>query len=122
MNKKWLTYILFLPVIVLLGFWLFDSQEVRPTIEPLMNDFQAVTVNTAANVFERRYEAPSEIPDTFRLAAENEQLVLYVEEETAAILVFDKVNGEQWASYDYQADYVEMQYSQEIINYIKSGV
>ncbi|WP_429967063.1 DUF5696 domain-containing protein [Enterococcus sp. AZ173] len=122
MNKKWLTYILFLPMIVLLGFWLFDSQEVRPTIEPLMNDFQAVTVNTAANVSEGRYEAPSEIPDTFRLAAENEQLVLYVEEETAAILVFDKVNGEQWASYDYQADYVEMQYSQEIINYIKSGV
>lgn len=122
MNKKWLTYILILPVIAFLVVWLISPKEEKPRIEPIMNDFQAVTVNTAAKASEESYDVPSEIPASFRLVAENEQLMLYVEEETAAIIVFDKVNGEQWTSYDYQADYVEMQYSQEIVNYIKSGV
>jgi len=100
MNKKWLTYILILPVIAFLVVWLISPKEEKPRIEPIMNDFQAVTVNTAAKASEESYDVPSEIPASFRLVAENEQLMLYVEEETAAIIVFDKVNGEQWTSYD----------------------
>lgn len=62
------------------------------------------------------------IPESFVKVAENNQLELYVEEATAAILVRDLYNGYVWSSYDVEKDLEGEGYSQEVINYMLSGV
>lgn len=105
--------------------WLVQPAKEKSIIEPLMNDYQAVTVNVEMEgevLGENDLFSITEVPESFQMVAENTQLILYLEQETAAIIIFDKLNGELWASYDYQTDFAAKQYSQEVINYIKSGI
>jgi len=61
-----------------------------------------------------------EITAPFEKVAENDQLELFLDKETLAIAVRVKENGYVWFSYDVDADLSD--YSQEMINQIKSGV
>ncbi|ERJ13062.1 DUF5696 domain-containing protein [Haloplasma contractile] len=63
-----------------------------------------------------------EIPDRFLKVAANDYLELYLEEETLAIAIRNVSNGYVWFSYDVTNEFNPEQYSEEIVNKIKSGV
>lgn len=60
------------------------------------------------------------IPDYFEKVADNNKLELFLEKRTLAIAIRVKENGYVWYSYDVNADLSN--YSQEMLNRIKSGI
>lgn len=64
----------------------------------------------------------STIPDTFERVAENNQLELFLDQESIAIAVRNKANGYTWYSYDVDMNMEEKKLSKEMTNYMKSGI
>lgn len=128
MVKKWWG----LAIVILIAAALFathrlgDHQSVKYGIAAAQSSHKAIAVNDGQGCIgpakEAAGNAAAAVPASFRKAAENSQLALYVEEETAAVAVKDKCSGETWFSYDVGMDQGGAKYSAEIAGYMKSGV
>lgn len=101
---------------------LFSSlNEVKYGVAVADGDPSLAAVNdTAASCTQR--EPAQAIPQSFKKAAENEQLELYVEEESVAIAVKEKCSGYTWFSYDVGMDMAKAGYSADMIAFIRSGI
>ncbi|EOR22744.1 MULTISPECIES: DUF5696 domain-containing protein [Niallia] len=112
--------LLLVAVVIGLIYWV-NSKDVAYGIEVEKDHFEQITVNDEFISSKFQYEETT-IPSSFKKVAENEQLELYLEEETIAIAVKQKSNGYVWYSYDLQENVGEKEDSQEIKNYIQSGI
>lgn len=112
--------VLFIVIGIIFFFSISRTEKVSDTkiIEP---NFEKIVVNDQLGVITTDNKS-EDIPTSFKKIAENDQLELFVEEETIAIAIVDKTNGTVWASYDTESDLAADGYSQEIINYIQSGI
>lgn len=111
-----------LTIALIVGLILFAQKPTKEAyeIDVPKGNYKDITVNDMRGQC-MDVEKPSDIPSTFKKAAENERLQLYVEEETIAFMVVDKCNGYVWASYDVERDFDEDGYSNEVINFMKGG-
>ncbi|NLJ19490.1 DUF5696 domain-containing protein [Globicatella sulfidifaciens] len=108
-------------IISIVGFFLINNREEPKSVTVAQSNHQAIVVNDQ-NPGCRVSKGSTDIPEDFDKVAENEQLELFVEEETVAILIRDKCNDYVWSSYDVDRDLASEGYSQEMINYMRSGV
>lgn len=83
-------------------------------------DYTEITVNDHEDI--QVVEGTHKIPDSFQKVAENDQLILYLEEETIAIAITYKANGYTWFSYDPLVDMEEKKITKEMSDYMKSGI
>jgi hypothetical protein len=104
-----------------LNYLLNDFQKVEYGVAVAQSNYEDIVVNERPNTCADK-ATEAKIPDTFKKAAENEQLELYLEEESVAIAVKDKCNGYTWFSYDVNNDMQEAGYSTEMAGYMKSGI
>lgn len=123
MVKKILKYGIICLILAALGlnYLLNHSQKVEYGIAVAQSNYEDIVVNERPKTCSNQ-SAEAKIPNTFKKAAENEQLELYLEEESVAIAVKDKCNGYTWFSYDVNLDMQEAGYSAEIAGYMKSGI
>ncbi|MFC5464117.1 DUF5696 domain-containing protein [Lederbergia graminis] len=124
MVKKLLIYGTIVLVLIISGvsFHFLNMDNVKYGIAVTQDNYQSVVVNDQVVACNNETESTTEIPAKFKKVAENEQLELYLEENTVALMVKDKCNGYTWSSYDVSRDMVEAGYSPEIINFIQAGV
>lgn len=123
MVKKILKYGIILLILAALGvnYLLNHYQKVDYGVVVSKSHYEDITVNDKLNVCMDK--APEvKLPVTFRKVAENNQLELYLEDESVAIAVKDKCNGYIWFSYDVNLDMKEAGYSAEVVGYMKSGI
>ncbi|MGZ9585467.1 DUF5696 domain-containing protein [Paenibacillus marinisediminis] len=121
--KKYLKFGIVFLILAAFGvnFLLSDVQDVKYGIAAAESNPNSFAVNDTPNTCAIKASA-AKIPATFKKVADNEQLELYLEEETVAIAVKDKCNGYTWFSYDVGMDMKGAGYSADMIAYIKSGI
>jgi hypothetical protein len=123
MVKRFIKYgaVIFILSIIGVTYFQINTQGIQYAIAVAEDNFRDVIVsdhkNTCANQFDE-----ADIPEQFKKVAENEQLELYLEEESVAIAVKDKCNDYTWFSYDVHKDMESAGYTQEMIRYMKSGI
>lgn len=122
MVKNIAKYGIVLLAILLIGanFLISDVKVVPYGIARAKDNSQSVVVNDQTQC-QVKYEN-NKIQEPFKKVAENEQLELYLEEESVAIAVKEKCSGYVWYSYDAMKNMTANDDSPEIINYIKSGI
>lgn len=98
-----------------------DRQDVKYGLAVAQSNYEDIAVNDGTKTC-AAHAAEASVPDTFKKVADNEQLELYLEEESVAIAVKDKCSGYVWFSYDVGTDMQEAGYSADMIAYIKSGI
>ncbi|MCJ8010856.1 DUF5696 domain-containing protein [Paenibacillus sp. KQZ6P-2] len=123
MAAKMIKYGIILIIAVLLGvgYWLNGLPDVKYGIAAPVSNYKDITVNDKPAGCSGN-DVKTEIPDSFAKVAGNDQLELYLEEESVAIAVKDKCNGHTWFSYDVSKDMEEAGYNAEMTAYIKSGL
>ncbi|GMQ57926.1 DUF5696 domain-containing protein [Vallitalea sediminicola] len=121
-NKKIKYIITFLVIAVLLLIALKKCfEEVPNRITMGKYDYSTIIVNDEETM-NQSDDYDFTIPDTFERVAENDQLELFLDEESIAIAVRNKVDGYTWYSYDVDMNMEEKKISKEMNNYIKSGI
>ncbi|MEW9050039.1 MAG: DUF5696 domain-containing protein [Neobacillus sp.] len=123
MVKKGLKYgVIPLIIAIVIFIYMFGNMNnVKYGIAVAQDDYHSIIVNDkVANCTQK--SLGEEIPAQFKKVAENERLELFLEEESVAIAVKEKCSGYTWYSYDVHLDLQKEKYSQEMINYFKSGI
>ncbi|OIJ17483.1 hypothetical protein BKP37_03035 [Anaerobacillus alkalilacustris] len=120
-DKYWKYGVALLVVAILGASFFINTINVPYGIAVAQDNFRSVTVNDQMGICTNPL-IETNIPERFKKLAENEQLELYLEEETLAIAVRDKCNGYTWFSYDVHRDLEAEGYSQEMIRFMKSGI
>jgi hypothetical protein len=123
MVKKGLKYgVIPLLIIIVIFIYLFENMNtVKYGIAVTQDDAHSVIVNDQEAKCTDQ-SLGDEIPEQFTKVAENKQLELFLEKESVAIAVKEKCSGYTWYSYDVHLDLQKENYSQEMINYFKSGI
>ncbi|WP_332693604.1 DUF5696 domain-containing protein [Halalkalibacter lacteus] len=123
MVKRFMKYGVAFLILSIIGvtYFQFNTQGIQYAIAVAEDNFKDVIVNDQKGTCTNQL-VEEDIPERFTKVAENEQLELYLEEESVAIAVKDKCNGYTWFSYDVHRDMEADGYSQEMIRYIHSGI
>ncbi|WP_100405240.1 DUF5696 domain-containing protein [Bacillus solitudinis] len=123
MVKKVMKYGVVLLIVSIIGvtYFQFNSQGVPYAIVVAEDNYENVIVNDQTVTCDNQF-VEANIPERFKKVTENEQLELYLEEESVSIAVKDKCNGYTWFSYDVHRDMEAEGYSQEMIRYVRSGI
>lgn len=121
-NKKTayvFTFLIIAVLLVIVAKKYFNKAPERISMEKY--DYTSVVVNNDTPIDEKD-DYDFSIPDSFDKMAENDQLELYLDKESIAIAVRNKINGYTWYSYDVNMNAEEKNISKEMVKYIKSGI